>query len=320
MTNNLFWKPNLDKFIMSFDIDVSGIGCGCNGALYLVNMPASSQTSCGDYYCDANFVCGEGCAEFDIVEANNEACRVTAHKCTSSSSCDSGGCGFAVPNFGPSKKINTKKTIKVTVEFTPETVRTTFKQGNNEHIIIHDDESCGSGYMESLSKKWKDMVITASSWGDSGGGMAWLDGGVCDTSVNCNYGEWSFSNIKFYTESDDGYDWQYFINWIGEEHNWWQWLLFGLAMLVLFILLTKCFQCCFEMADKRKTVQPINKNYNPVRQQQQQMPQHSRQNQPSRPRPISEGPVTSKPGGTAKQPINKSGRAIKNPMKSPLLD
>ena len=36
---------------------------------FLVNMPASSPGQYGDYYCDANCVGGNCCAEFDINDA-----------------------------------------------------------------------------------------------------------------------------------------------------------------------------------------------------------------------------------------------------------
>ena len=52
-------------------MDLSQVGCACNAALYLVSMgaPSAAPTKCGDYYCDANDVCGVNCPEMDIQEA-----------------------------------------------------------------------------------------------------------------------------------------------------------------------------------------------------------------------------------------------------------
>ena len=39
---------------LSYTIDLSKAGCGCNAAIYLVSMPQNADpTSCGDYYCGA---------------------------------------------------------------------------------------------------------------------------------------------------------------------------------------------------------------------------------------------------------------------------
>ena len=66
---------------LSFDIDLRGIGCGCNAALYLVSMPQNGDTGlcAGDGYCDANSVCGVECTELDLMEANQVAWVSTVH-------------------------------------------------------------------------------------------------------------------------------------------------------------------------------------------------------------------------------------------------
>jgi hypothetical protein len=103
---------------LSITVDLSQATCGCNAAYYLVAMhqntlpgtcmcgcaalivaPSSNSTptaavlvgKCdGDFYCDANDICGVRCIEIDLVEANTRAFRTTVHKPT-----DGGGVGHA---------------------------------------------------------------------------------------------------------------------------------------------------------------------------------------------------------------------------------
>ena len=154
-------------------------------------------------------MCGEGCAEFDILEANSEAARVTAHTCDSSTSCDSNGCGTGVESFGRGGGFAVDTTRPFVVEFdfkSSSKSTTTFRQCGAATTIVHDDASCGSGYMEAMAATRDDMAIAISSWGDDESGMAWLDGAVCGANDVCNRGAWRISSFALQDSGGDGGD------------------------------------------------------------------------------------------------------------------
>ncbi|KAH8896743.1 glycoside hydrolase family 7 protein [Thozetella sp. PMI_491] len=128
---------------LSFDVDLSTLPCGENGALYLSEMSATggrneyntAGANYGSGYCDAqcpvqNWKNGTlntarspfCCNEMDILEANSRANAFTPHACTSSA-CDSGGCGFNPYSKGftgyyaPGGTVDTSKTFTVTTQF-----------------------------------------------------------------------------------------------------------------------------------------------------------------------------------------------------------
>ncbi|KAI1335218.1 glycoside hydrolase family 7 protein [Xylariaceae sp. FL0016] len=139
---------------ISFDVDVSKLPCGMNGALYLAEMNATGARSAlnpagaayGTGYCDSqcpvlpflNGVAntdarGACCTEMDLWEANSLANAFTGHTCTkdgvygckdgecgSLGVCDKSGCGYNTYSlgnktfYGPSRN----NTIDTTRPFT----------------------------------------------------------------------------------------------------------------------------------------------------------------------------------------------------------
>ncbi|KAI9924209.1 hypothetical protein MW887_007159 [Aspergillus wentii] len=141
----------------TFDVDMSKLPCGMNGALYLSEMekdggrsdlnPAGAQYGTG--YCDAqcpvaSWVNGEAnsksvgacCNEMDIWEANARATGYTPHPCNvtslyqctdddcgSSGVCDKSGCGYnpyalgSHDYYGYNKKVDTTKPFTVITQF-----------------------------------------------------------------------------------------------------------------------------------------------------------------------------------------------------------
>jgi len=201
--------PLLDQ-TLSFTADLSQVGCGCNAAFYLVAMPAygpnnqPDPTKCGDYYCDANNVCGLYCVEMDIFEANNRAIQVTPHKCDAPQghyypSCDRGGCAINTyhlnpNNFGPGSNfiVNSQKPFRVSMSFMTTnnvltSIYTVVSQEGKQFSFTHNDGHCGGGYLASMTDAFKQgMVGTFSYWGSTGSIMSWLDVPPCDINEACN--------------------------------------------------------------------------------------------------------------------------------------
>ncbi|KAJ5113605.1 hypothetical protein N7456_002139 [Penicillium angulare] len=137
---------------ISFDVDVSSLVCGMNGALYLAEMlesggrgklnPAGAQYGTG--YCDAQCsddpwingvanIDGKGscCSEMDLWEANARATAFTPHACNitgvyecsgdlcgSDGVCDKSGCGFNPYALGDHDYYGYKDVVDTTRQFT----------------------------------------------------------------------------------------------------------------------------------------------------------------------------------------------------------
>lgn len=200
---------------LAFDVDMSGVGCNCNGALYFITMPAYNSAQQltpgedGEYYCDANQVGGTYCPEMDVFEANKFAMASTAHTCQYQpphyySHCDRGGCGRNVldvdgEGYGPGKRIDTNRPFTLSVSFITggngrlSTVNNYFSQGGQSLQF----NACNPDYLQWMGMSLPGIVMSASLWGTGDGGMSWLDGkSGCHGGCNLGGSKVTFSNIR----------------------------------------------------------------------------------------------------------------------------
>lgn len=223
------WRPeDIMQFkllgrTISFTVDLSKVGCGCNLAFYLVSAPARDEQGNaipGDnmlaphnFYCDANKVGGQWCPEVDIMEANTHAFASTPHKCdpphnSHYNNCDRGGCGQNtrdMPNTygpGPQFQINTQRPFDVITAFTANGDQltgmvTTLQQDG--HNVKLEHWTCSPEYYRALSPAMASgMSLRITYWGSDASAMAWLDSPPCG-SQSCsgaNTGLATISNIK----------------------------------------------------------------------------------------------------------------------------
>lgn len=171
---------------LTFDVDLSTLPCGENGALYLTEMDASGGRNeyntggarYGSGYCDAQCPVGTWkngtlntngskycCNEMDILESNSVAAAFTPHPCTDDvSACDSSGCGFNPYGLGyldywaPGGTVDTRKPFKVITQFitddgttngTLSEIRRIYQQGN---VTLPSAISAPSG--DSINSTW----------------------------------------------------------------------------------------------------------------------------------------------------------------------
>merc|ERR1711915_1012782 len=81
---NNYWQTPLNGMHFSYTLDLSNVGCHCNAAGYFIGMPGPGGGDGGDYYCDANFVGGQWCPEYDTLESNmicpEDRCTINTNK------------------------------------------------------------------------------------------------------------------------------------------------------------------------------------------------------------------------------------------------
>ncbi|RFU77467.1 endoglucanase i [Trichoderma arundinaceum] len=162
---------------LSFDVDLSSLPCGENGALYLSEMAVNgganqyntAGANYGSGYCDAQCPVqtwkngtlntnhsGYCCNEMDILEANSRANAFTPHSCTATA-CDASGCGFnpyanGFHNYyGPGLTVDTSKVFTIITQF-------------------NTDNGSPSGNLVSITRKYRQNGVeipSAQSGGDT---------------------------------------------------------------------------------------------------------------------------------------------------------
>lgn len=194
---------------MRWTTDISGAGCGCNAALYLVSMRQNTDISkCNDYYCDAMSVCDVPCAEIDLQEANLYSWMSTLHASNPTDGPDGVGVGvgyggslaepprrhFLADQYGPGARcVDTRKPFDVEVAFPVDgagglaAMEVTLSQpgGACQIFAAQRDYSMDARMplQELTSALQAGMTPTISYW--SSKDMLWMDGLGADGRGPC---------------------------------------------------------------------------------------------------------------------------------------
>ena len=189
---------NLLGKTLTFTVDVSGVGCGCNAALYLVGMKQPMGGASG--YCDIQVQGGGACIELDLLEANRKAVQSTVHTQTGEGvgPCNQWGCAV---NWGSkaatgayygqgSPGIDSTKPFTVMATFdTDGHLAISFTQAGRS-VPFWNSTSAQSGsqgghYIEAAAAATKaamqshGLVLVTSLWSAKGGGS------TCHASASC---------------------------------------------------------------------------------------------------------------------------------------
>jgi len=205
---------NLLGKTMRYTVDLTGAGCGCNAAFYLTSMRQNTQPSeCSDYYCDANNVCGESCAEIDIMEANQFAWHSTLHTATDHSGVGGGFGGgdswngprdWGSAEYGPGAScVDTAAPFDVAVSFP---VDSQGALAAMEVTLSQSGKSCPlsvrlgtyEGMAELSQALEAGMTPIVSYW--AANDMLWMDGPGTDGQGPCTVDDMDAcgKSVKFY--------------------------------------------------------------------------------------------------------------------------
>jgi len=207
----------LDKEL-SYDVDLSKVGCSCNAALFFVSMPGYNPDGSvargvdqNPFYCDANDIGGVWCWEHDTIEANKFNVQTAPHTCDSAPGqfidvCDKRGCSsnaYSENEHGlcPDEKctIDTRKPFRILQSYKGNadgqlvTIANTFVQEGREFSW---DACPKSEYLAQMTAAiGGKMTMTFQLWGTTEEKMKFLDENLCTGECIPEETEASFSNI-----------------------------------------------------------------------------------------------------------------------------
>ena len=181
----------LDK-TLSFSLDVSQVGCGCNAALYLVAMENPGDGS--SRYCD--ILSGEPCVEIDLYEGNTKGMTSTLHTEASSieKECNRWGCQAG---YGPwdenckygagSPNLDSRRPFEMAARFETDGEMTITAMQDNKVRRIWDKDIAHvpqRAFDKLKTTLEKGVVLVVSLWAASD--MSWLDGGCSTDYPHCD--------------------------------------------------------------------------------------------------------------------------------------
>merc|ERR1719516_799099 len=209
----MYWQTNLADQVWSYDVDVSNVACKCNAAMYWVNMPGYENgnpypAEWGIYYCDANYVNGNWCPEYDTFEGNTETMGVAIHTCdfqppNEYPTCDRQGCGDNAcgaigGQYGRGRTIDTTKPYRISHG---QIMDGDFMAASTHHFeqegrTVSFNACNNPDYMKWFGYDLHDIVAVFSLW-DMGCDESWLDGCTgCGGCCNLSGASVTFSNFQ----------------------------------------------------------------------------------------------------------------------------
>jgi len=187
---------------ISYTVDLSSVGCGCDAQVHLVPMRHNSQKSkCKDFFCGPaqKHVCGETCFTIRLQDANQYSWFTSLHLKDDPRGVSVGYGGserrdWNSSQYGPGAKcIDTTWPFRVAVSFlandegTLETVKLTLSQAKSSCELTAQIDMYILGTRDGLSELSKAMedgvTPVVSYWNDDS--LLWMDGLGRDGSGPC---------------------------------------------------------------------------------------------------------------------------------------
>ena len=201
--------------ILTFTVDLSGVGCDCNAAVYLVQMDAPGQDSAN--YCDIQGGDYPRCTEIDLLEGNTHAMATTLHTAEGTGAdgtCNQDGCVHNLGKlaktpsgewtselYGPEAslrhvypRINTRRPFGVRATFLHTGELSVELEQEGHSLLVYDSNIAGNpepsgvppyAFDRTAEALRHGMVLVVSLWSAPDDGLAWLQGPSAQCGTKC---------------------------------------------------------------------------------------------------------------------------------------